>query len=392
MNYKTFSARAEKKCIFVYGYFGAGNIGDELILTAFLTMLDSRGVKLGLIAAVERPESYDRAAYEKEYKNLDIVFVKRYKNPLNFNNISAFRRAVAFVIPGGGIFQDYSALSFLCYYSFLACAKLFGVKNYLLFQGLTGIKRKFFAKMMTFASKNLIDYISVRDQASAEFLENLGAAPADPFGDYSDPVFALNSYIGEKARSISAAASKTGVIGVSLRPWKDAGARDIAKVLSAVAEKTGLDIKLYSMQEKIDCDFNSRVIGSLGEKMLGRITKAEYISDAGSLVRSLSLNSLNIGMRFHFSVLSMIAGVACVGLSYDEKVGELYKRANLQQLCISGHEFDAFASGEPGPLIKRAEYALKNAGVLKDAIGRFAAERESVARIMFDDFYAKCLL
>ena len=391
MNDNDPSARAEKKCIFVYGYFGAGNIGDELILTAFLTMLDSRGVKRELIVAVERPEYYDRAAYEKDYKNLDIVFVKRYKNPLNFNNISAFSRSAAFVIPGGGIFQDYSALSFLCYYSFLAGSKFFGVKNYLLFQGLTGIKRSLFVKMMIFAANNLSDYLSVRDEASADFLCKRGAAAADTFGDYSDPVFALNSSIGEKVRSINAGAGKEGFIGVSLRPWKGAGAREIASALSAVAEKTGMDIKLYSMQEKIDCDFNSLVIASLDDKTRSRITKAEYINDAGSLVRSLSLNSLNIGMRFHFSVLSMIAGVACIGLSYDEKVGELYKRANLQQLCVSGSEFADFASGRPEPLIKRAEYALKNAGRLKDAISRFAVERERVACAMFDDFYMKCL-
>jgi polysaccharide pyruvyl transferase WcaK-like protein len=392
MNDKESSARAKKKCIFLYGYFGAGNIGDELILTAFLTMLDSRGVKRKLIVAVERPEYYDRAAYEKDYKNLDIVFLKRYKNPFNFNNISAFSRSAAFVIPGGGIFQDYSSLSFLCYYSFLACSKLFGVKNYLLFQGLTGIKREFFVKMMVFAANNLSDYLSVRDEASAEFLSKRGAAAADPCGDYSDPVFALNSSIGEKVRSINAGAGKEGVIGVSLRPWKGAGARDIARALSDVVEKTGLDMKLYSMQEKIDCDFNSLVIGSLDEKTRSRITKTEYINDSGSLVRSLSLNSLNIGMRFHFSVLSMIAGVPCIGLSYDEKVGGLYKRANLQQLCVSGPEFAEFASGRSEPLIKRADYALKNAGRLKDAVGRFAAGREKVAKLMFDDFYMKCLL
>ncbi|HBC74339.1 MAG: hypothetical protein A2008_05325 [Candidatus Wallbacteria bacterium GWC2_49_35] len=391
MNDNDSSACAKKKSIFVYGYFGAGNIGDELILTAFLTMLASRGVKRELIVAVERPEYYDRIAYEKDYKNLDIVFVKRYKNPLNFNNISAFRRSAAFVIPGGGIFQDYSALSFLCYYSFLAVSKLFGVNNYLLFQGLTGIKSKLFVKMMIFAANNLSNYISVRDEASAEFLGKRGAAAADPCGDYSDPVFALNSSIGEKIRSINEGAVKEGVIGVSLRPWKGAGASEIAKVISAVVEKTGLNMKLYSMQEKIDCDFNSIVIGSLDEKTRGKIIKIEYINDAGNLVRSLSLNSLNIGMRFHFSVLSMIAGVPCVGLSYDEKVGELYKRANLQQLCVSGPEFAELASGRTEPLIKRADYALKNAGRLKDAIGRFASERESIAKLMFEDFYVKCL-
>ena len=391
------------KKIFLYGYFGAGNIGDELILTAFLTLLDLRGAKFKIIIAVDNPLLYDPAGYRADFVNLDISFIKRYKNPLNFEIIKSFTASRAFIIPGGGIFQDYNPLSFLCYYSFLFCAKIFGVKNCLLYQGLTGINGRATRELFYLAANRFIDYISVRDAESVRFLWKTRFNNSACLNEYCDSVFALKSLISKEiktdgALNLGAAALDMeapdggGAIGFSLRPWKSVKPGDIAKVLTAVIERTGLKIKLYSMHKTVDCDFNAKVIAALAEKTRTNITSVEYSNDAISLAGSLGANIINIGMRFHFSVLSMCAGAACIGLAYDEKVCGLYRAANLHELCLAGREFEELVSGSAAPLLIRLDYALKNRTQIKNTAARYADRCHKRVENMFNDFYENSLI
>ncbi len=376
------------KKIFIYGYFGAGNIGDELILTAFLTMLDSFGVKFDVIIAVDNLKLYDAARLKSDFINLNILFIQRHKNPLNYEIIKSFIASGAFIIPGGGIFQDYNMLSFLCYYSFLLCSKIFGVKNYLMYQGLTGIKGRAARKLFELAARRLIDYISVRDAGSVRFLSKTRFGGGDCLRHYCDSAFLLKEAISEKIKTARPCAA---AVGLSLRPWKGVKPADIAKVLSALVNWSGRKIKLYSMHKGADCAFNAQTAAALDEMTRSNIILVEYSNDVIQLARSLHDNVLNIGMRFHFSVLSMCVGAPCIGLAYDEKVSELYSEANLQQLCLSGREFDETMSGGAAPLLIRAGYALKNSGRIKSAVEIFAESCRKRAVNIFDDFYEKCL-
>lgn len=370
--------------IFLYGYFGAGNIGDELILTAFLTMLDSRGAKFEAVIAVDDPLLYDQARYKSDFINLDISVIKRHKNPLNYQIIKSFKSSRAFIIPGGGVFQDYNTLSFLCYYSFLIGAKIFGVKNYLLYQGLTGIKGRFARALFHLAAKCFVDYISVRDADSVRFLSKTRFNNTAGLAQYCDSVFALKALIPKQT-------ARGDAIGFSLRPWKNIKPCDVAKVLTAVIEKTGRKIKLYSMHKTFDCSFNDEVIAALDEKMRLNIISVEYSNDVIKLAGSLGDNIINIGMRFHFSVLSMCAGAACIGLAYDEKVCGLYRAANLDELCLAGREFDELVSGSAAPLLIKLDHALKNRTQIERAAELYADECHKRAENMFDDFYEKFL-
>jgi polysaccharide pyruvyl transferase WcaK-like protein len=386
---KVTAARAVgNKKLFIYGYFGAGNIGDELILTAFLTMLDSRGAKFEVIIAVDNFKFYDAARYKTDFINLDISFIQRHKNPLDYEILKSFKASRAFIIPGGGIFQDYNPLSFLCYYSFLLCSKIFGVKNYLLYQGLTGINGRAARKLFALAAGCLIDYISVRDAGSVRFLSETRFGGGDCFRDYCDSVFSLKAVI---SKEIKTAVPSGAAVGFSLRPWKGIKPSDIAKVLTAIIQRSGRKIKLYSMHKGVDCAFNAEVAAALDEKTRSNIILVEYSNDIIKLARSIHANVINIGMRFHFSVLSMCAGAACIGLAYDEKVSELYRAANLQQLCLSGREFEEAVSGEAAPLLIRIEYAIKNGEWIKSAAGSYAESCLKRAGNIFDDFYQNCL-
>jgi len=381
---------AKTKTIFLFGYFGAGNIGDELILTAFLTMLDSRGAPFDVIVASGECGGAP-AHYAARYPNLNIRVIKRSKNPLCFNNVRAFYSSCAFIMPGGGIFQDYGVLSFLCYYSFLLCAKAAGDKNYLLYQGFTGIKKGFFKKMMNFASSRLIDYISVRDEKSAKFLPDGSFQNGCGKGIYTDPAFALNTAVRKAVEENGRHSGGERFIGFSLRPWKGSSADDIAGALLKIIEKTGFKIKLYSMQKKTDCDLNAAVVKSLKGHAGDKISMVEYAPDVFELARSLAENELNLGMRFHFTAVSMMAGVPCIGIAYDEKVSKLYESAGISELCVSKTDFSSGPDDLASELICKIRYVVENRARLAETVEKFAAGDEKKAGILFGDFYEKCL-
>ncbi len=392
--------------LFIYGYFGAGNMGDELILTAFLTMLDSLAgeTKFEAVIAVDDLMLYDAGHYEKRYSAIKISFIKRSRIPFSLINLKAFTNCGAFIMPGGGIFQDYNPLSFLCYYSFILSAKIFGLKNYLLYQGLTGMRSNLLRKAFSTAVLFLVDYINVRDRESAAALPLKIRKHIDEKG-FCDSVFALRSLVGNAVFLKSSGSNDSMVksaetdinldvpmtAGFSLRPWKGFEPRAAARALLSFSMQSGYKIKLYSMQKKIDCDFNNAIIEAAGENGVNVISFDGYYDDPALLCSELAKNAINAGMRFHFSILSMCAGGVSIGLSYDDKVAGLYDSCNLQQLCIRGGEFDEFISGNSAGLLLRLKYAEINKIKIKKIISAYCAECEERAVKIFKEFYIKYL-
>jgi len=373
----------EDRGFFIYGYFGAGNIGDELILTAFLSMLEKKGYCKRIVISTNVGDSSYLCRILDRFCGLKIEFAARSKFALSFCNISAFMKSDAFVIPGGGIFQDYNALSFLCYYSFLIAAEFFGLKRYLLYQGFTGIKRPFFKKLLSHALLRIIDFASVRDERSAAFIDYKSARRLKKQQFFADPVFSLKSDL--KSATDNAGSTFNNALGMSLRAWRGFSAKEAAAALDEIVKSSGRKIVLYSMQKSIDCDFLLALTRESVAYPQGKISIFEYTDDLQALAGSLSKNFLNIGMRFHFCVISAMIGVPVIGISYDDKVSELFKQVNLQQLCIFNiiEERKKMAS----EIIKKINYAVSNYDGIKKRFALYSDAQESAAFKLFDDFY-----
>src|SRR5262245_55311128 len=174
--------------IFLVGYYGFGNTGDEAILSTILTQLRTRRPELRVVVASGNPQD-TMAVHQVE--------------AVAWNDIAAIHRAVQIcdlvILGGGGLFHDYWGVdpdTFLtdkhwgaAYYagpSLLAAlyrkpVMLYAVGVGPLYSG-HGIK-------LTRLTGQSADAITVRDSGSKALLEEIGI-PSESIRVTADPAFA----------------------------------------------------------------------------------------------------------------------------------------------------------------------------------------------------------
>jgi len=376
----------DKPGFFIYGYFGAENAGDEMILSAFLRALESRthGAARVAVASADSGGRFEQC-HRASAGELELAFVRRSRNPLGWSNLKNFWNCDCLVYPGGGIFQDYGTLSFWCYYSMVLAAKFLGRGVFILFQGFTGLRSPLHRKALEYLVRNIADHVSVRDESSKAFLP-----PAKyPSGTKTaDASFILYDYL----RCASREARDNGeggfyTVGISFREWKGFGPREAAEVVKTVLEDPGARVRLYAMQSPADEDFNAAVASELSSEDCMRLEVYGLICDFHEFAVSIAANSYNVGMRFHFCAASAMCAVACIGLSYDDKVLELFRQMNLKELCIvlspSGLTREG---GLCAKLRARASLARRRRMEIGARLDAFSSSGSSIAMDLFDEF------
>ncbi len=373
---------------FVYGYFGSNNIGDELLLAGFLKALFSRAQDVEKVIISSKLSGNEFLSY---YKNSfpagKIEFIDRSRNPLSISNLSAILKSDCFIVPGGGIFQDYGISSFLCYFSQAALAKILFKKVFLLNQGFTGIKRGFFKKIMRWGVKRLFDYVSVRDKFSFDrYILKDNSRFSVSASRYSDLVFILSEELENAVSNNGCAAdASAGTVGFAFRSWKGFSEKDMAACVERVIDSTGLKAVLYPMQYPDDFDLTAGIMECVSARNKVKVSAADFCSDPAAFFKSVRRNRFNIGMRFHFSVLSAIAKVPCIGISYDDKVSEFYREAGLPEFCVmlDGFKDGADIASETGVKIKLAE---ANYLAISKKLFQYSKEKAEAAGKLFDEF------
>ncbi|MEZ7890958.1 MAG: polysaccharide pyruvyl transferase family protein [Candidatus Wallbacteria bacterium] len=402
---------SENKNVFLYGYFGASNYGDELILMAFLKqyLKHKAACRLpeNIIAATAIQKNPFLETFKNEFQNSNISFVRRSKNPFSFLNINLLKKSEYLVFPGGGVFQDYGVMSFLCYFTFALAFKLFHKKVFLLYQGFTGVKKSFFQELTRFMTSKLCDYLSIRDKASLKYIPKYGLNNSKI---YADAVFLLNAEIKEITKSQTAISYespesyKEKTAGISLRGWPGINEYSFAGLIKNIIKATGFKIILYSMQKDSDCALNVKIYDELkkdknfNSEYPDKVEIYEFEPDYKKFIGSLSKNYVNLGMRFHFSVLSVMAGVPALGLSYDDKILNLYRELNFSELCIdisekhtnakhTRNEFTDINKISDELLIK-LKTLIHNYDAIIKKFNTYAEQKENDAAILFNEFTA----
>lgn len=372
---------------FVYGYFGSNNLGDELILYGFLKALFSRsaGVENVIISSKLSGNEF-LSYYEKSFPPGRIEFTDRSRNPLSISNLSAVLKAECFIVPGGGIFQDYGIPSFLCYFSQASLAKILGRKVFLLYQGFTGINRRFFKNVMRWGIKNLFDYVSVRDKYSLEtYLRNAPAEFPVSASQFSDLVFILSKEFEAACPPDEPNREGSATVGFAFRSWKGFSESDMAACVEKIVDSTGLKAVLYPMQYPDDLELNAEIIKSISARNKINVSAVGFCPDPVSFFKSVGRNRFNIGTRFHFSVLSAMAKVPCIGISYDDKVRELYREAGIPEFCVTLDSPNASGDIADG-VAARIKLAGANYGAISKRLAMYSGIKAEAADKLFDEF------
>lgn len=273
------------------GYYGFGNLGDELLLRTSLEALGRCGVGRDRVVVLS-------SAPRESSRVLGTDSVDRW-------SFSAVRRALrssdTLLLGGGGLFQDSTSLrSCLWYWGLVRLARLCGARPWALGQSIGPLKRRA-AQWLTRTALSSCAVLQLRDGPSMEWARRLGLSAT--LG--TDLALTL-----EIPRGVAPAGRRR--LLVNLRPVAGPE-RFVERAASCVDAFDGEWVGVAMSPEDYELLEGARQTGRLRiERTVLVRSEADVVPLWGSAVGA-------VGMRLHFAVLSAIYGTPLALLSYDPK-------------------------------------------------------------------------
>jgi len=328
--------------IFLVGYYGFGNTGDEAILSTMLKQFRTRRPELRVMVASGNPQ--------------DTVAVHQVE-AVAWNDIAAIHRAVQMcdlvIVGGGGLFHDYWGVdpdTFLtdkhwgaAYYAGPALLAALYRKPVMLYAVGVGPLYSGYGVKLTRLTAQSAHAITVRDSGSKALLEEIGI-PSENIRVTADPAFAFQPTLsaGLEQSLDPAFVLRRPVLGVAPRHWSvgvhpDFLERELAAAFDLFLEQTGGTVVLVPFQNlsgerENDWATTNRIREHMRLRDRAAITKGPATPD--QTYCTLKDCDLVLGMRFHALIFAATAGVPAVAVSYDPKVDELVKRLGLGNLSV----------------------------------------------------------
>lgn len=273
--------------VFVSGYYGFGNLGDEMLLDALKELLFEAGFKRENIVVLS-------ASPKDTLREHMLPAIKR-ENFLKF--FLDIKREDILISGPGGLFQDVTGpWSPLFYASHIFLAFLKGAKVFLYGQSLGPIKRRFNLSLLKFLCVRA-SLIVLRDRSMSDVV------PKEKLLFTPDPAFAL-SFAGEDAKE------REGICLV-FRMW----GWNLDNLVSSLL-KTGLPLALASFQPFIEREEGLRLSDKYGLPFY-------ELENWREALKTLSRFKVIVGMRLHSLIISAMSFTPFIGISYDPKVKNL---------------------------------------------------------------------
>ena len=299
--------------ILMYGYFGAGNIGDEAILEVQAKILRELNPNIELSALVHSKER----AKELNIKAYDFINLEEIHN--------AIEECDLIISGGGGLFQDSTgAFSPLYYGLIIYLSNLIKKPVFILGQGFGPITSelgilytKTFLKCCTKAT--------FRDEESVKEFHKF--APDIPAQCTTDPVFAYevgNSERGEKLLiKFGVKDLKKKIIYFNIREYENLDYKIIVEGINKwydSLEDKYIQIIVIPFQFCYDEKISKKVSDSL--KCENYFTGEIKVSELMDLF-AVQNCELIFSTRLHGIILGSVAHKCCLAISYDYKVEKI---------------------------------------------------------------------
>jgi polysaccharide pyruvyl transferase CsaB len=336
--------------VLLAGYFGFGNLGDELLAKAAVDNLTLLGIPRERMAILSNDPDGSAARF-------GIKVFNRWNPACVLGALGASR---ALLLPGGGIFQDASSVrSSVYYWSLIRAACLRHVPAGAIAQSV-GPLRGLLAKKLARDALSVCGYVSVRDSASADVLSSMNLR----CDVTSDPVLGF-----ELPQAVSREAAL-----VNMRPG--CGEVHVAPVVKAANRISVSGIKItYVAMSGEDASF-MRKLRDKGEIPGGEISMPKDAEDFSEIARNAGAA---VGMRLHFGEMSMLCGLGVIMSPYDPKVRSYAAEWNIELLTESenNENFDIMrllTNSRFRDKKKLTEIRLRIAADFKKALGRLLGE------------------
>ena len=295
------------KKIIMSGYFGFSNSGDDAILKSIIESFKSLDPDLNI-----KVLSKDTDLTEREY---GVAAVDRFKY---FDVKKSLKEADMLISGGGSLLQDKTSSRSIWYYLLIMkLAKRYNKKVFVYSNGVGPINKRF-NRNFTRRVLNKVDYITLRDKDSYDFIKSIGVNNPN-IKVLSDPVFNLKEASDESVREKFDI--NEGTVLVSIRSWMDDEKliAELSKFLSYLIDE-GKNIVFMPMQTPRDTDISERIAANLKstkiidekypvEILMGLMKNADFI----------------VAMRLHAMIYAIHQNLPFIGLSYDPKTETLLK-------------------------------------------------------------------
>jgi polysaccharide pyruvyl transferase CsaB len=353
------------------GWFGNGNIGDDVILVSELHTLNEYLRNCTIVVIGGNPNLIETKFGTNAIKYTDIVGLV--KNLL---------KARVFILGGGGLIKPGSAW----YYSLLLIiSRVFGCKTVV--SGVSAqIPNGYIERILLKIGLRLAQSITVRDHDSFNVVSSLGIKNVLETSDWAF------LYPRENLKNLDII--KENYVVVALRQWEHEDVRGsrssisyetyldiMAKICDDVIKDHNLEILLVPFQTGVEeCDMNDLL------ELRNRISHQNHVkvittSSIDEVIEVIAKARLVIGMRLHSVILSSLTNTPFIAISYSAKVGSLVRKItgnnliNLSELTyekmsrllkISILEAESISNKLKQSSLEQREWASNNMKVILD--------------------------
>jgi polysaccharide pyruvyl transferase CsaB len=311
--------------ILISGFYGAGNAGDEAILSAIMTSImdrnnDSEFTALSFNPLETTNSHMINAIYRPDFgpkwfsTNLRVM-------------LSSIKNSDLVIIGGGGLLEDkHNYFSIPRYLHTVILAKIYNKPVMYYSIGVGPIKNKI-GKLLVGIITQFVDLITVRDIQSKNTLVSLGIRP-ECITVVPDPVFSLKPIKESDAKKIflseKISLSQKPLIGISVRSleWGKLPEDEFALFLDTISKKYNATIIFIPFGYDgvpTDLDISMNIINKMTQEVY--IIKNKYHPE--EIMGLIGELDFFIGMRFHSVILCSLMGVPVLGISYLPKVNSI---------------------------------------------------------------------
>ena len=313
------------KSILVSGYYGFNNTGDEAMIETFSIELAKKNYKLIVLSSnpEKTKELYNVEAYDR-YNLIEVM--------------KAIKKSDIVVSGGGTLFQDITSKRNIWYYlGIVKLAQLMGKKVCVAYQGMGPLNTPMYRKMTKKTlNKKSVKLIAMRDKHALEYAKEMGIKE-EKLMLSSDMIFMMKPPAPERCMKIikdNVHNYQEGekLIGFSIREWRDKDRTDLfAEIADKLVEKYNARIVFFPFHKPKDAEISKIVMHKMKHEDKTVLMPNRYLPS--EILGAMGYMDVNIGVRLHALIFSVLRNVPTIGISYEPKVDGFLEMMNMTSVC-----------------------------------------------------------
>nr|WP_315481647.1 polysaccharide pyruvyl transferase family protein [uncultured Undibacterium sp.] len=337
-------ARSYPRCkpVIVSGFYGASNMGDELILRTIESGLRDSDAAVQVTVAAENPVAVERDHGLQAFSRKDLSQALHHA-----------RTAAAILLGGGGLWHDYTfeksggltgifqtpQLSMASFAPLPMMGRFFNIPCHVVGMGVGPITTPDALRMLRFVAE-LADTIYVRDEPSLALLSKAGVAQGKAFSA-PDLVYSLDllqsQTVSEAVQPVlQLKADGYTVIGINLRPWVACDENELfSKLVQGIRSATGstkLVLVTIPMQNQDNLTLR-KFVSILGADI--KYIELNAPLEFGTLLSTLMACDILLSMRLHACLVAHRLRKPVVGMVYDPKVANHFEQIDRLHFALA---------------------------------------------------------